>query len=113
MELVQTSLAGGPAEVILTKNLLPLETICGDINRILSPTKQNIPTGEMPTLNPDNRPDDAVNNGSKGVVIESEPQKESRPETTGSDTKMGETGNDAELDENVDTPDAGVVVLDD
>jgi len=118
LELVQASLA-----------------IREDINRLFLPTKQSNPNAEKPVLNPDNKsdavsqgevagsrlpsisqddckPDNAANNGSR-VVIESELEKESRPDARGSDIEMGETRTDAELDENIDRSDIGVVVLDD
>lgn len=51
-ESVQTCLTNKPASLTLRKNLYPLETICEDINQILSPPQQKPPT-ELQTLNPD------------------------------------------------------------
>ncbi|KAF7830339.1 CHD3-type chromatin-remodeling factor PICKLE isoform X1 [Senna tora] len=86
------SLAKGPAEGSLMKNAHSLETICNDISRLLSPTQQNDPASETEIVEPDN----AANNGSKSMVMES-----------GSDVEMGETKDDGVLDE------PGIVVLDD
>ncbi|XP_054798276.1 CHD3-type chromatin-remodeling factor PICKLE isoform X2 [Prosopis cineraria] len=164
-------LAGGPADGSLMKNLPPLETVCEDINKILSPTKQDDGTAEMPISSPgvkseassesevvgarlpskpqdDCKPDNAVNHEGKDVVIgpdngkesynrwPSTPQDECRPdnavnnegkdlvtgsdlgkeesgsETRGGDIEMVDASNDAELDENMDKSDPGVVVLD-
>lgn len=43
-ESVQTSSANQPANLNLRKNLLPIENICEDINRILSSPLENPPT---------------------------------------------------------------------
>ncbi|KAK7260935.1 hypothetical protein RIF29_27236 [Crotalaria pallida] len=48
MDLVQPYLGGEPTEVNVMKNLHKLETICEDVNRILTPTQQNQPTAEKP-----------------------------------------------------------------
>ena len=50
MDLVQTSLAREPAELNVVKNFPPLETLCEDINKILTPTQEQ-PIAEMPISN--------------------------------------------------------------
>ncbi|KAL6345794.1 hypothetical protein AAG906_017546 [Vitis piasezkii] len=49
-ESVQSYLANQPASLQLRKKLLPLEAICEDINRILSPQLQNPATSEQTVL---------------------------------------------------------------
>lgn len=123
------ALAGGPIDVGSLKNLPPLETVCKDINKILSPTNQDDGTAETPIPSPgiksealsesgdagarvpstpqdDSKPDNAVNNEGTDVAIESNNGKEN------GDVEMGETSNDAELDENLDKPDSGSVLPD-
>ncbi|KAK4277229.1 hypothetical protein QN277_015253 [Acacia crassicarpa] len=128
-------LAGGPADVGPMKNLPPLETVCEDINKILSPSKQDDGTAEMPIPSPgikaeallesevagsrlpstpqdDSKPDNAVNKQGKDVATGTDNGKESGSETMGGDVEMGEANNDAELNENMDKPDPRVHVLD-
>ena len=145
VDLVRTSLAREPAEVNVAKNFPALETICENINRILTPTQQDQTAAEKSTLNTANKseatspgealgtpipqddckPDNSVDNDSKDMEIELEPEKESctnlerennqtpsLPEKKESDTEMDETKND-ELNENTQKSDAGVIVLDD
>ncbi|KAI8547605.1 hypothetical protein RHMOL_Rhmol07G0208400 [Rhododendron molle] len=52
-ESVEAYLANKPAGFQLRKNLLPLETIYEDINRILSPVQQHSSSSEHDTLNAD------------------------------------------------------------
>lgn len=47
---VQTYVTNQPASLQLRKKFLPLETICEDISRILSPQQQNPPTSEQAAL---------------------------------------------------------------
>ncbi|KAK7311902.1 hypothetical protein RJT34_10364 [Clitoria ternatea] len=54
MDLVQTFLAREPAEPNTAKNFPLLETICDDINRILTPTQEN-PIADTSILNSDNK----------------------------------------------------------
>jgi len=99
MDLVQTSLAREPAELHVGKNFQPLETICKDINRILTPTQEqsaaDIPQsnsdkksealsyGEilgaksLPNPHDTGKPEDSANNESKDMIIDSEPIKAS------------------------------------
>ncbi|KAI4337260.1 hypothetical protein L6164_015699 [Bauhinia variegata] len=140
MESDQTALAREPAEVKMLNNLLPLETISKDINRILTPTQQNsenkseaVTHGDVggstfsSIPQDDSKPDNTVDDKSKDVVIESEVKRESSshdhqeqineiptiPETKGSDVEMVEAKNDAELNQNTETSEPGVIVLDD
>ncbi|KAK8465456.1 hypothetical protein PHAVU_009G088700 [Phaseolus vulgaris] len=131
MDLVQTSLARNPAELHVGKNFPPLETICKDINRILTPTQEQS-AADIPKSNSDNKseamsdgeilvakslpkpqdagkPEDSANNGSKDMIIESEPIKASCsslvkdkneiqtfPDKEKSNTEMDETMTDAQ-----------------
>jgi len=54
MDLVQTSLAREPAELHVGKNFQPLETICKDINRILTPTQEQS-AADIPQSNSDKK----------------------------------------------------------
>lgn len=47
----QESVPTSSANQSVTKNLLPLETICEDVNRILSPGQTKPPTSEEPISN--------------------------------------------------------------
>ncbi|XP_027356637.1 CHD3-type chromatin-remodeling factor PICKLE isoform X2 [Abrus precatorius] len=99
MDLVQTSLTREPAEINGVKNFPPLETICEEINRILTPAQEQ-PISEMPISNSDNKSevishgevvgskslpipqddskrDDSTDNQSKDMIIESELKNES------------------------------------
>ena len=98
MDLVQSSLAREPAELNVVKNFPPLETLCEDINKILTPTQEQ-PIAEMPISNSDNKsetmshgenlgsksppisqdckPKDSEDNENKDMKIESESIKES------------------------------------
>ncbi|BAT78110.1 CHD3-type chromatin-remodeling factor [Vigna angularis] len=95
MDLVQTSLAREPAELHVGKNFLPVETICKDIDRILTPTEEQS-AADIPMSNSENKsevmskseilgakslptptPHDSANNESKDMLIESETIKES------------------------------------
>ena len=98
-ESVLTSLANqSVASVNLSKNLVPLETICEDINRILSPGQANPPAPEQITVNTqkqsqaeqiyvsgtrspsthqdDHNPASMVETEMTDMVTESEPQRE-------------------------------------
>ncbi|XP_045804339.1 CHD3-type chromatin-remodeling factor PICKLE isoform X2 [Trifolium pratense] len=122
-DLVQASLARESAEVNTVKKFPPLETICEDINRILTPTVEQ-PISETPILNSDNK-SEAISHGdeTKDMVIDSDPVKESGSsvaieketpslaEKKESNTEMDESSN-AELNENTPNSDAGVAVLD-
>lgn len=131
VDLVQTSLAREQAEGNVVNNFPPLETICDDINRLLTPIQQDQASAEMTVLNSDNKseatishleglptpqdhckPDNSADNESKYMVMESEPEKESGS-LNEEDTEMGETKNDAELNENTEKSGAGIIVLDD
>lgn len=113
MDLVQSSLAREPAEVNAVKKCPPLETICEDINRILTPTVEQ-PVAETPVLNSDNKSeeishsevlgsksppnpqndlkrDSLANDDAKDMVVDSAEKKESN-------TAMDESSN-AELNE--------------
>ncbi|XP_027904599.1 CHD3-type chromatin-remodeling factor PICKLE isoform X2 [Vigna unguiculata] len=122
---VQTSLAREPAELHVGKNFSPLETICKDINRILTPTEEQS-AADIPMSNSENKsevmsqseilgakslptPQDSANNESKDMIIESEPIKEScsslvkdtneiqtLPDKEKSNTIMDETMTDAQ-----------------
>lgn len=139
--LVQTSLAREPAEVDAVKNFLSIDTICKDINGILTPSQQSHPTEEKPLLIPENKSEsspksevlisqddcqpESATNERKDVVIESELEKESStgpvkeketpslPETRGTDIEMDEAKNDAELNEKTEKSDPAVILLDD
>lgn len=99
MDLVQTSLAREPAEINVVKKSPSLETICEDINRILTPTLEQ-PIAETPMLNSENKseaipdsevlgskslptphddckPDSSADDEGKDMVIEPDPIKES------------------------------------
>jgi chromodomain-helicase-DNA-binding protein 4 len=122
-DLVQASLARESAEVNTVKKFPPLETICEDVNRILTPTVEQ-PISETPILNSDNK-SEAISHGdeTKDMAIDADPVKESGSslvieketpslaEKKESNTEMNESSN-AELDENTPNSDAGVIVLD-
>lgn len=141
-DLVQASLAREPTEVNAGKKFPSLENICEDINRILTPTVEQI--AETPILNSLNKsetisqgdalasksvpipqdnckPDSSADNESKDMAIDSDPIKEggsvlvSEKKETSSlpEGKESNTEMDAELNENKQNSDAEVVVLDD
>lgn len=70
-ESVEAYLAKKPAGFQLRKNLLPLETIYKDINRILSPFQQDSSSSEQNTLNTElqsEKPSNIVGPGAPSVV---------------------------------------------
>ncbi|XP_014500998.1 CHD3-type chromatin-remodeling factor PICKLE isoform X5 [Vigna radiata var. radiata] len=110
-DLVQTSLAREPAELHVGKNFLPLETICKDIDRILTPTEEQS-AADIPMSNSENKsevmskseildakslptPHDSANNESKDMLIDTN-EIQTLPDKEKSNTVMDETMTDAQ-----------------
>ncbi|OIV96461.1 hypothetical protein TanjilG_07853 [Lupinus angustifolius] len=120
LDLVRTSLEREQAEGNLVKNIPSLGTICEDINCLLT-LAQDQTTAEMTVSNSDNKAeaaiakgdrklDNSADNESKYLIIEPKPENESYSslvQKMGGDAEMGETKNDAELNENTDKSGAG------
>ncbi|XP_047157563.1 CHD3-type chromatin-remodeling factor PICKLE isoform X1 [Vigna umbellata] len=112
MDLVQTSLAREPAELHVGKNFLPVETICKDIDRILTPTEEQS-AADIPMSNSENKsevmskseilakslptptPHDSANNESKDMLIDTN-EIQTLPDKEKSNTVMDETMTDAQ-----------------
>ncbi|MED6158959.1 hypothetical protein PIB30_037850 [Stylosanthes scabra] len=124
VDRVRASLAREPADVNVAKNFLPLETICEDMQRILTPSQPDQTTADKSKLYSDDcKLDNTVDNESKDMEIELETAKESRTnlekENGQSPILPGNQENDTEMDEskieglngNTEKSDARVVVL--
>ncbi|KAK7283118.1 hypothetical protein RIF29_12416 [Crotalaria pallida] len=104
-DLVRTSLEGEQAGGNVVKNFTPLETICEDINRLLTPRQEESKV-EVPIPQDDRKPDNSADNEGKDMAIETKPEKDD-------DVEMVETKKGADLNEEVEKSGAGVIVLED
>ncbi|CAL0327180.1 unnamed protein product [Lupinus luteus] len=112
IDLVRGSSEREQAEGNMVKNTPPLETLCEDINRLLTPTQQDQTNAGMSVFNSENKSeadiskedcklDNSADNESKDMVIDPKPENESCSspvhEKKGDDTEIDVTKNDAEL----------------
>lgn len=105
------TLAREPEEVNAVKKLPSFEIICQDINRILTPTVEHgevLGSKSLPTHQNDCKLDSSAEDGTKDMVTDSDPTPTEKKEGV---IEMDESS-DAELNENAQNSDAGVIVLD-
>uniref|UniRef100_A0A5B7BD29 Putative CHD3-type chromatin-remodeling factor PICKLE n=1 Tax=Davidia involucrata TaxID=16924 RepID=A0A5B7BD29_DAVIN len=81
-------LANKPAGFKLRKNLLPLEAIYEDINRILSPVHQNSPSSEEGILNADQQSQVEISTDAAGSSSPSKPQADDKKSGAETATEM-------------------------
>ncbi|XP_015945340.1 CHD3-type chromatin-remodeling factor PICKLE [Arachis duranensis] len=125
IDRVRASLARESADVNVTKNFPPLETICEDMHRILTPTQPDQTATDKSKLHSDDcKVDNTVDNESRDMEIELDSAKEGRTnlgKENGQSPILPGKQDDIEMDEskidglndNTEKSDAGVVVLED
>ncbi|XP_037493511.1 CHD3-type chromatin-remodeling factor PICKLE [Jatropha curcas] len=93
-ELIQTSLTNEPASLKLRQDLLPLETICQEINQIMSAEQQKAPASEEHVLDSNQTPQDNLLPESRSPSVEQNNDKPSDLD----DTEMTDVMTESKLE---------------